>query len=65
MGKDYKQRAAYRYLHGIGDIPKKMLIRIFKKWNRHNFDIGEMRADKVDKIDKILVEDMINELKQR
>lgn len=65
MGKDYKQRAAYRYLHGTGDIPRKMLIRIFKKWNRHNFDIGEMRADKVDKIDKILVEDMINELKQR
>ena len=45
MGKNYKERSAYAYLHDTGrNIPRKLLYRIKRKWWRHNFDIGEMRA---------------------
>lgn len=45
MGKDYKERAAYAYLHDTGrNIPRKLLYRIKRKWWRHNYEIGEMRA---------------------
>ncbi len=44
MGNNYKERAAYAYLHDIGrNIPRKLLYRIKRKWWRNNFDIGEMR----------------------
>ena len=44
MGKDYKERAAYAYLHDTGrNIPRKLLYQIKRRWWRHNFDIGEMR----------------------
>ena len=44
MGKDYKERAAYAYLHDTGrNIPRKLLYRIKRKWWRHNYEIGEMR----------------------
>lgn len=47
MGNNYKERAAYAYLHDIGrNIPRKLLYRIKRKWWRHNFDIGEMRKKK-------------------
>lgn len=44
MGKNYKERAAYAYLHDTGrNIPRKLLYRIKRKWWRHNYEIGEMR----------------------
>ena len=47
MGKDYKERAAYAWIHGTcRNIPRKLLYRIKRKWWRHNFDIGEMRKKK-------------------
>lgn len=53
MGKDYKERAAYAYLHDTGrNIPRKLLYRIKRKWWRHNFDIGEMRKKKNELIKK-------------
>lgn len=47
MSKDYKERAAYAYLHDTGrNIPRKLLYRIKRKWWRHNYEIGEMRNKK-------------------
>lgn len=46
MSKDFKQRTAYKYLHGnLEQVP----ANIEKKWNRHNFDVGESRKKRIDK----------------
>lgn len=65
MGKNYKEMSAYHYLHNISNIPKNMLIKLKKKWNRHNFDIDEMRADRVRKKQEIFDKDWRNELKDK
>lgn len=53
MSKNYKERAAYAYLHDTcRNIPRKLLYRIKRKWWRHNFDIGEMRKKKNELIKK-------------
>lgn len=45
MSKNYKERAAYAWIHETGrNIPRKLLYRIKRKWWRHNYDIGAMRA---------------------
>ncbi len=45
MSKNDKERAAYAWIHETGrNIPRKLLYRIKRKWWRHNYDIGEMRA---------------------
>lgn len=62
MGKNYKEISAYNYLHDISNIPKNMLIKLKKKWNRHNFDIDEMRADRVRKKQEIFDNDWKSEL---
>lgn len=63
MGKNYKEVLAYHYLHGISDIPRNMLVKLKKKWSRHNFNIGEYRADRVRKRQEIFDKDWNNELK--
>lgn len=45
MSKNYKERAAYAYLHDTDTpISRKLLYRLKRKWWRHNYDIGEMRV---------------------
>lgn len=65
MGKNYKEVFSYRYLHNIGKVPKKFLIKLFKKWSRHNFDIDEMRANRKKKKQEIFDKAWKNELKNR
>lgn len=62
MGKNYKEKSEYLYLHEIGKISYKMLIKLRNKWNRHNFDVDEMRARKKDKIEHILDKEQDNEI---
>ena len=53
MGKNYKERAAYAYLHDIGrNIPRKLLYRIKRKGWRNNYEIGDMRNKKNELIKK-------------
>lgn len=62
MGKNYKEISAYHYIHDIGNIPKNILIKLKKKWNSHNFDVGEYRADRVRKKQEIFDNDWKDEL---
>lgn len=62
MGKNYKEKSAYLYLHEISKISYNMLIKLRKKWNRHNFDVDEMRAQKKSKIERIIDKDLDNEI---
>lgn len=62
MGKNFKEMNAYYYLNGIRDVPKNILIRLFKKWNRHNFYVGTMKAERVNKKEKIFDNDWKKEL---
>lgn len=62
MGKNYKEKSAYLYLHEIRKISYKMLIKLRKKWNRHNFDVDEMRAYKKNKMEHILDKEQENEI---
>ncbi len=49
MSRNYKERAAYAYLHDIDrQISQKLLYRIKRKWWRYNNDVGEMRAKRKD-----------------
>jgi len=57
MGKDYKQKAAAKYKHGLvewEDVPDGLK----KQADRYNFDIGEHRAEKVKKAEKASKKDM-------
>ena len=65
MGKNYKEMSAYHYLHDISDIHKNMLIKLKKKWNRHNFNVDEMRYNRVMKKQEIFDKDWRNELKDK
>lgn len=50
MSKNYKERAAYAYLHDTGrQVSRKLLYRIKRKWWRRNNDIGEMREKRKDR----------------
>lgn len=51
MSKNRKERQAYAYLHGKID---KVDISVLKKWARHNFDIGEFKALKKKKLERII-----------
>jgi len=51
MSKNRKERQAYAYLHGNID---KVDISVLKKWNRHNFDIGDFRALRKQKTERIM-----------
>ena len=51
MSKNYKEIEAYKYLKGFTN---KVSINIIKKWNRNNWDIGEFRALKKEKLEKIM-----------
>lgn len=62
MGRNYKEMSAYHYLHDIGKVPKNILIRLFKKWNRHNFDVDEMRLNRVRKKQEIFDRDWKKEI---
>jgi hypothetical protein len=53
MGRNWKEKAAYRYIHFDMPIPRH-LFGIRMKWWRHNFDIGEMRYKRKQLIDKQL-----------
>lgn len=53
MSKNYKERAAYAYLHDTGRrISRNLLYCIKRKWWRHNYDVGEMRKKKNELIKK-------------
>lgn len=62
MGKNYKEKCSYYYLHDIKDIPFKMYISLKHKWNRHNFDLDEMRYLRNKKRIKILNNQLKNEI---
>lgn len=50
MGRNFKERAAYVYLHGMkSQIPRKLLYSLKRKWWRHNYDIGDMRLKRNNK----------------
>lgn len=51
MSKNRKERQAYAYLYGNID---KVDISVLKKWNRHNFDVGEFRALRKHKTEVIM-----------
>ncbi len=51
MSKNYKEIESYKYLKGFTN---KVSIKLIKKWNRHNWDVGEFRALKKFKTEKIL-----------
>lgn len=51
MSKNYKEIESYKYLKGFTN---KVSIKLIKKWNRHNWDIGEFRALRKFKTEKIL-----------
>jgi hypothetical protein len=56
MGKDRKQREAYKYIHGDLD---RVSPNIQRKWNRMNFrEIGQSRRNRKDTkgkdIDKVI-----------
>ena len=57
MGKNYKEKEQYLYLKGFID---KVSIKLIKKWNRHNFDVGEFRALRKFKTEKIIDKESIN-----
>ncbi len=41
MSKDYKQRQAYKYLHGLSETISE---NVRKGWDRQNFDLGYFRS---------------------
>jgi hypothetical protein len=41
MGKDHKQKQAYKYLHGLCEI---VSVNIRKGWDRKNYDKGYFRS---------------------
>lgn len=61
MGKNYKERGAYDYLHGK-QVNSNLLFRIFRKWKRHNWDVGEYRAERAKLKSEINLREMKNEL---
>ena len=67
MGKDRKQKALAKYKHGLvswEDVPEELK----KQADRHNFDGGELRAEKEKNKDKDSEREMrrqINEYKEK
>ncbi len=51
MSKNYKEVESYKYLKGL---IKKVNIKLIKKWNRNNWDVGEFRALRKYKTEKII-----------
>jgi len=51
MSKNRKERQAYAYLQGNIN---KVDISVLKKWNRQNFDVGEFRALRKQKTERIM-----------
>jgi hypothetical protein len=51
MSKNYKEIESYKYLKGLTN---KVSIKLIKKWNRHNWDVGEFRALRKEKLEKII-----------
>lgn len=51
MGRNYKERQSYAYLHGLVD---KVSIRLKIKWNRRNWNVGKFRALRKHKREKII-----------
>lgn len=43
MGKNYKEKQAYLYLHGFND---SVSMSVQSKWDRKNFERGRSRADR-------------------
>lgn len=64
MGKNWKEKEAYRYLHDVGDVSRRMMITLGLKWRRHNWDVGEERAWLVSKKDEISNQEMLSELEE-
>jgi hypothetical protein len=61
MGKDYKQKIEAKCRQGLKnwrDAP----INLKRKWNRHNWDIGEFKALKLYKREKEAAKIMNEEL---
>lgn len=52
MSNNRKQQAAYDYLHGNKPVRGKVLWSILNKWNRHNFEWGDDRKRRIDKLEK-------------
>lgn len=49
MGKNYKEKASYKFLHGMDDsVPES----VRNKWDRKNFDVGRFRAKRKKIIEK-------------
>ncbi len=57
MSRNWKEKAAYRYVHLGIPIPTHLFC-IRKKWWRYNFYIGEMRYKRKQYIEKQLNKDM-------
>lgn len=57
MSRNWKEKAAYRYVHLGIPIPTHLFC-IREKWWRYNFDIGEMRYKRKQYIEKQLNKDM-------
>ena len=65
MSNNFKEQAAYNYMHGNeGKILPKYKRSILNKWNRHNFEIAEFRVmrnkRKDDQFRKEMKADIIN-----
>lgn len=63
MGKDYKQKANAKYNHGLiewEDVPEGLK----KMADRHNFDVGEHRAEKIKRAEKASKKNMKRELEE-
>lgn len=41
MGKNYKEKQAFLYLHNLSD---SVSISVKNKWDRKNYDVGKSRA---------------------
>lgn len=65
MGKNFREQAAYDYLHDKEEkVKNRYFWSIMRKWWRHNFNIGESRRELKKLIkhqkDKDLKTDLIN-----
>ena len=59
MGRNFKERQAYLYLHGLID---KVSFMLHRKWSRNNWDIGEFRALRKEKTERIIDKETKNTL---
>ena len=59
MGKDYKEREAYKYLH---DMVDSVSIAVRKGWNRRNFDVGRYRKKRIEISEAIINNETQNEI---